>query len=76
MFIEDLSQNQKINRIDDMIEKAQVNYIANVGANSKKGFQSYKQFINRMEGKKHITQNKISQTVWDKIKRQKERGVK
>ncbi len=57
-----------------MIEKAQVNYIANVGASSKKGFQNYKQFINRMESKKHITQNNIQQTVWDKIKRQKKRN--
>ena len=52
-----------------MIEKAQAVYVGTGGVNSKKGFQNYKNFINRMESKKHMTQNKISVTVWDKIKK-------
>jgi len=73
MFINELAEKEKINRIDNMIENAQVNYIADSASTSKKGFQNYKQFISRMESKKHMTQNKINVTIWDKIKK---RGIK
>lgn len=58
-----------------MIENAQINYIGTVGSSSKKGFYSYKNFLSRMESRKHIEENNMKEsTVWDKIHRFKERG--
>jgi hypothetical protein len=66
----DLLKNERIDRINNMIELAQANYIGNVGSHSRKGFYNYKSFINRMESRKHIEERNINEsTIWDKIKR-------
>jgi hypothetical protein len=48
----------------------QINYIANVGTLSRKGFWHYKNFISKLESSKLLQDRNVKQlTVWEKIKR-------
>lgn len=73
-FVYDLFKSGRLERIDEIIETAEVHHFACASVASNKGFTSFKNFLASMQRQKHMENNNVKQiTVWDKIKKREER---